>query len=119
MSTIHTFKFDTNDPNGMPGPWVMSSVVVSLEEWDDLMKIMKSIQQTIMQSPQSYQLRITDEQIESIRESRHIPLMARGGLTEKVFRYLKVETDFLTVLVRGEGLNLARRMGYVGNGDPN
>lgn len=48
--------------------------------------------------------------IDLIRASKHIPLMYRGTVTQKFFDKYKVETDYMCVIVRGEGKNLMKAM---------
>jgi hypothetical protein len=90
MSTIHRFDI---------GGKILSSVVVSEEEWDFLIDMMKTMNRVAIKDGG----RITDAQLEHIRKSKHIPMIARGTLTEKVFQHLGVEDALMSVIVRGMG----------------
>ena len=50
----------------------------------------------------------SEEQIELLREAKHLPMMMKGAMTKKFFDQWGVETEYLGVIVRGA----ARRMGF-------
>jgi len=100
MSTIHRFNV-----SGMQ----LSSVVVSEQEWSDLMKVLFSMNRVVeVQSGR----RMTDEQLKAIRDAKHLPMVRRGTLTEALFTHLGVEDDTMSVIVRGQGMSVYNQ--YIG-----
>lgn len=53
---------------------------------------------------------LTPEQVQTIREAKHIPMMARGTATERFFKQWDVETKLMCVIVRGHGPKLAEQL---------
>lgn len=43
-------------------------------------------------------------------EAKHIPMIARGTVTQRVFDQYAVETDYMSVIVRGQGEALAAKL---------
>ena len=54
---------------------------------------------------------IGEEQVEKIREAKHMPMMGRGTKTQGIFDEYEIETDLISVVVRGYGPELAEKMG--------
>lgn len=96
MSTIHEFDF-----NGQ----AIVSIVVSPEEWDDFINLLFSMNRVIERQSGK---RMTDEQIDAIRDAKHIQMIARGTLTEKLFDHFSAPTHarYMTVIVRGQGMKV-------------
>lgn len=51
-------------------------------------------------------------QIALLKEAKHLPAMARGTKTEKFFVRYGIKSQMASFIVRGEGLNVAKRYGY-------
>jgi hypothetical protein len=57
--------------------------------------------------------RMRPEDVESLRKAKHVPLIARGMKTEHLFKLYEVDSDLMSVIVRGQGEKLIGRI--VGN----
>lgn len=111
--SVHEFQINTNDPNGRPGPWKMTSVVVSESEYNAFVDYMlEKVVGVLSQSG-----RIERDQIEALRGARHITMIARGTRTESLFTRYKVKTDFMAIIVRGEGERMIQAL--IPSGAPN
>lgn len=108
MATIHEFELTGNAPNGEEGPWMLASVVASEEEFSELISQITKMNRAI--EIQSHK-RITDDQIQALAQSKHIPLMAKGTLTAPLFEMFGVTQNYMSVIVRGEGNRIAAEMG--------
>jgi len=49
---------------------------------------------------------VTKETIDRIRIAKHLPMMGRGVKTEQFFERYGAKTDLLSVMVRGQGINV-------------
>lgn len=84
-------------PNGL----VVTSVVMDKKDFDLFCDDLKGLLHTSnMKEPLK---RADDDQVEKIRQSQHLPLMARGTKTQKFFDQFEVNTDYLCAIVRGSG----------------
>ena len=109
MATLHEFVISGDAPNGEKGPWTLTSVVCSLEEFEDLIsKIHYMSRATEVKS----MARISDAQIAALKAARHIPLMASGSLTKPFFDMFGVTGIYMSVIVRGEGPRVAAEAGF-------
>ena len=50
-------------------------------------------------------------QIAALKEAKHLPAMGRGTKTEKFFERYGIKGNLASFVVRGEGLNVAKRHG--------
>lgn len=105
--TRHDFTFTDPDPNGTPGPWSLCTLVMDDLEFDDLVNYMEAQMSGTLMGGGG---RANKNHFDSLREARHIPMIARGSRTEPVFNRYAVESKFLSVIVRGEGVNVLGRM---------
>ena len=48
--------------------------------------------------------------IERLKEAKHLPMMGRGTKTEKFFQRWGVKAKALSVIVRGHGMELAKKL---------
>jgi len=104
MATLHDYVFHETSPNGDPGPWTMTSVVCSDEEFENLILVIHQMSRATEIRSGS---RISDEQIAALKDAKHIPLMARGTLTQSFFDMFGVPGNYMSVIVRGEGPRVA------------
>lgn len=74
----------------------LTSVVLDRAEFDHLVDRCGGIA-----NPQGE--RMGAEKIQSLKDACHIPLMARGTLTEFIFVEFGIETDYASFMVRGAG----------------
>ena len=113
--STHEFTVDTEaDPAGDPGPWTITSVVVSQELWNEFIDELK-LRNKIKIYNANDGHRIDDVKLETIRSNKHIPMIARGSLTDFIFLRFGVNTKYMSVIVRGEGMRImAERMSPVG-----
>jgi len=102
--TVHEFQFESQAPNGDTGPWKVSSVVVSEEEFTDLVLTIRGM---VVRSYKGPHMEKAD--VDAIEQARHIPLIYRGSITQFLFDRYKVQTPFMSVIVRGEGETIYRR----------
>jgi hypothetical protein len=102
--TVHEFEFGTRAPNGDPGPWRISSVVVSPEEFADLMETLRSNR---FKNNNGREIDMKDIQV--IEEARHIPMVYRGTVTRFLFERYGVHTNYMSVIVRGSGVEVYER----------
>ena len=105
--SLHEFQFNTNDPNGQPGPWTLTSIVMSEEEFNSFIDFMVA---SMVDTYGADGVRVQREQIESLRGARHIPMIARGTKTETAFKKYGIRSNFMSVIVRGEGLILMEKL---------
>lgn len=89
------FKFKDNEQ--------ITSVVIDQSDFDALCDDLEGIRLHDGRST-------SKSDVDLIRAAKHIPLMYRGTITEKLFDKYKVETDYMCVIVRGEGKNLFKAM---------
>ncbi len=54
---------------------------------------------------------LNPKQAKALIEAKHIPIMSRGQKTEHAFAKYGIKTDFLSVIVRGAGQDLAEKLG--------
>ena len=54
--------------------------------------------------------RVGVEQLAALKAAKHLPLMGRGTKTERFFVRFGVKTDKLSVIVRGHGDEVAKRL---------
>ena len=53
---------------------------------------------------------MTVSDVERLRAAGHVPLIARGALTERLLFKYDVRTPYLTAIVRGRGPEVLRRL---------
>jgi len=82
----------------------ITSVVIDEQEFMDLCDELSGI--INLQTGE----RTADEQIQKLKEAKHIPSMGRGAKTQFVFDRYKIETDIAVFIVRGHGLELAKQL---------
>ncbi len=97
-------------PNGI----VITSIVMDQEEFNEFCDNLKGILHTDRLG--GNMKRADDEQIEQIRASKHLPMMARGTKTQRFFDQYEVTTDYLCVIVRGTGGTVLAKLSGVNNG---
>ena len=78
-----------------PGQYITSVVV----DRDDFVTFMDLIRTTCPS-------KLDEETAEHALEMGHVPLIARGTLTEQLFDHFDVETKYMSVCVRGYGKRL-------------
>ena len=98
--SVHEFEFRTNDPHGKPGPWKLTSLVMSENEFNSFIDFLVANMTGIYGSNGE---RTQSHQIEALRAERHIPMIARGTKTEPIFQKYGIASGFMSVIVRGEG----------------
>ena len=94
MITLHSFTFNHPRPDGLPGPFVVTSVV--MDETDFL-----ALCDFIADEGLS-----TSHDVNLMRSAEHIPLMRRGTKTEFIFSSTGILTDFASFIVRGSGASV-------------
>lgn len=91
MASNYVFKLQ--DGRGL------TSVVVSEEEFEDLIVTLRNMEVMNVQQ----QSRVDDAQMQRLRETQVIPLILRGARTMPVFQKFGVNTELMSVIVRGAG----------------
>lgn len=102
--TVHEFQFESQSPTGENGPWKMSSVVVSDEEFADLVLTIRGLNVRSYKGPH-----MKKADVDAIEQARHIPLIYKGSITRFLFDRYNVQTPFMSVIVRGEGTTVIQR----------
>jgi hypothetical protein len=92
--TLHRFHMAGMD---------ITSVVTADEEFAGLMDLIRSSNRIINKNDG---VRMTDEHIDRLAAAKHIPMIARGALTEPIFARYGVDTTFMSIIVRGQGENV-------------
>ncbi len=54
-------------------------------------------------------VRMRPEDVDAFRKAKHVPMVARGTKTEYLFKHCEVDTDLMSVIVRGTGERLFGR----------
>ena len=105
-ATLHVFTIP--NPSGM-GTTQITSVVTTQEDFDNLMDTLDAMP---VVNSRSVRGEFTKKKPDTtaFRMLRHVPVVARGTMTEWVFERYGVETQLVSVIVRGAGKNLANRM---------
>lgn len=107
MATLHRFMVNRPGPAGeLPG-WELTSVVMSEDEFEQLLAKIEEVVQSGVTNARTGERAAPKGTVESLRQARHIPMLARGIKTESIFQYLGVETRYASVIIRGEGERLA------------
>lgn len=97
----------------MPEPYVReflmhgeayASVILDLDDYLAFCDELKGIYN------QAKEARVTDEQIETLKQAKHLPLMVRGTLTQQFFDRWGVEANKMGVMVRGQGKAALQRL---------
>lgn len=83
----------------------ISSVVVSEEEWDEIIQM---ISESDPIKDRRTGEKISTEFIEALRIKKHIPMMSRGTKTSKFFDHCGVDpsVNLMSVIVRGHGMDV-------------
>lgn len=102
--TVHEFQFESQSPTGEPGPWKISSVVVSDDEFADLVLTIRGMSVRSYKGPH-----MEKADVDAIEQARHIPLIYKGSITRFLFDRYNVQTPFMSVIVRGEGTTVLQR----------
>jgi hypothetical protein len=107
---IHDFlmrdvKFENGrDPNGKPGPWVMSSVTVTEEEFQNLIsEDILRLDGTALPS----NVLMSQDEVNQLRLNRHIQMIVRTPKTQQIFNRYGSKNDFMSVVVAGHRYELA------------
>lgn len=103
--TAHEFEFLTKDPTGEPGPWKITSVVTSQEDFDDLL-----VQVAKYDGYDYKRKQHGGVDVEGLRAVGSIPLVKRGTKTQFAFDRYGVTTDYMSVIVRGRGMDVAKHL---------
>ena len=103
--TIRNVKFENGrDPNGKPGPWTMSSVTVTEEEFQNLINedILRldgtALPSNVLMAP---------EEVAQLRMNKHIQMIVRSPKTQHIFNRYESKNDFMSIIVNGQGYALA------------
>lgn len=78
-----------------------TSVVMDQQDFDDLCDEIG--RQQVQVAELSSRQRLTPQMLEAIKQSKHIPMVGRGALTEWMFAKFNVTTDLVSFIVRGQG----------------
>ena len=103
--TIHEFEFLTPSPMGDPGPWKMTSVVTTESDFHDLLVDVAKFDGYDAQRGERGGV-----DVESLRVLGNIPLIKRGTKTQFAFDRYGVATDYMSVIVRGRGREVAQAL---------
>jgi hypothetical protein len=90
----------------LPDGSLLVSVVMSEEEFSEMCDFIKEL---LIEKPPvnvAQGERMKPEHVEAIREAKHLPMIARGTLTEPVFDKYGISTDKASFIVRGQGENV-------------
>lgn len=85
------------------GDLEITSVVLDKDEYDDLCDELGGIIDAATGK------RVTESEIRALKNNNHIPMVARGSLTEHIFTKYDIETDRASIIVRGKGAEVAQR----------
>lgn len=86
----------------------LTSVVLDQSDFDDLCDEIGR-QQTQIAELSSRQ-RLSPEMLKAIKQSKHIPMVGRGVLTEWMFQKFDVATDLVSFIVRGQGPAIMKQL---------
>jgi hypothetical protein len=103
--SVHEFEFLTKDPTGEPGPWKISSVVTSQEDFNEFLVDVAAFDGYDYKRGQRGGV-----DVEGLRAVGSVPLIKRGTKTQFAFDRYGVTTDYMSVIVRGQGMEVAKRM---------
>jgi len=84
MTTKHEFQTGVGD---------ITALVMSNSEFYELCNEIESKMEKI----------ITKDQVQCLRDNGYIPMVKRGSLTQFIFDKYEVETNMLSVIIRGNG----------------
>lgn len=104
----YTAVFDLPPNAAILGETKITSVIM---DEDEFMRVVDQIQQ----NPLS---RVPPAEwaghVQAMREAKHIPAVGRGEKTAWIFDRFHVTTKVMCLMVRGQGMELARKMGILG-----
>lgn len=103
--SVHEFEVLTRSPVGDPGPWKMTSVVTTEEDFQEFLEDVAKFDGYDYQRGQRGGV-----DVESLRRAGHLPLIKRGTKTQFAFDRYGVTGDYMSVIVRGRGMEVARQM---------
>jgi hypothetical protein len=98
----------------MPGGKKVTSIVMEQADFDVLCDELERIDvamRNVTHGGSQDIVRAKKEHIDTIRDAKMLPMMARGTKTEHIFDTFGVETDYITAIVRGQGRFLAKQFG--------
>jgi hypothetical protein len=87
------FKFEVNGE-------IITSIVMSEEEFETLLGQIANGDPVVNVRTGG---RMKSEDIEALRQAKHVPFIGRGSKTEFLFQSYDVETSVMSVIVRGQG----------------
>ena len=90
----------------MPNGALLTSVVMSEEEFSELCDLISEIVADTPPVNPDHGERMTEKEVDLIREAKHVPMMARGTLTERIFDKYDIPTNHASFIVRGQGENV-------------
>ena len=93
---VQTFKVNTSE-----GEIELASVVIDQRDFDALCDELAAVKMLVG---------ITLDQVAALKSMGNIPLVARGTKTDFLFQRWGVTCDRLSIIVRGKGRDVARRL---------
>jgi hypothetical protein len=106
--TKHEFVFDGE---------TLTSIVMSEEEFDELLDFLKFLFMTKAPMNMRTNTRFTEKDLANLRSAKHVPMVARGTVTEPIFQKYEVTSGKMSFIVRGQGPDVFAR--YFSDGDVN
>lgn len=94
---LQIFEFSDNAPDGSPGSWAITSVVVDMQDFEKALELL--LKSRVLTA--NLGSRLDDETYKQIKEAGHIPMIARGTITQPVFDLFNVQTKFMGLILRG------------------
>lgn len=88
----------------IPDGRLLTSVVMDEGEFSGLCDLIEKIIAEAPPANAATGKRMSPGDVGRIREAKHVPMMARGTLTEEVFDHYAIGTDLATFIVRGQGM---------------
>ena len=94
----------------MPDGSTVTSVVMDMDDFNEMCDfILEKIVRAGTTNVKTQQ-GLTETDVACIRAAKHVPMAQRGTKTQPLFDRYGVETRLMSVIVRGEGENLLRKL---------